>query len=249
MLNSPNPRRRVAGRLIVLSAVVVALPLTAGRAVKYVDAPSRVESAAPIAHSLAEPMAAAVAAVQASRAPEVADPPVAAHSRSELDGDMNINEQLVTIDGKRKRWEDLTPTERARVRAAVGKARTALANTHIDQAKIERDLVNVPDRSRIDEMQRQLAGTHARIAENIRRMDAEAAQARAAGREPDRLEAAIRARLQAAQDVDFGAASRALASIDRQKIAAEVTGAEASVEKAKAELARIQARLDADQYH
>jgi multidrug resistance efflux pump len=37
----------------------------------------------------------------------------------------------------------------------------------------------------------------------------------------------------------------ALATIDRDKIAADVSGAQQSMEKAKAELARIQARLDA----
>jgi hypothetical protein len=41
--------------------------------------------------------------------------------------------------------------------------------------------------------------------------------------------------------------SRALANIDRDKIAAGVAGAQQSMEKAKAELARLQARIDADQ--
>jgi hypothetical protein len=234
----------VAGRVIVISAIAVALPLTAGRAVEYVDVPAPANASA-----RAAPMAAAVTAVQPSPAPELAARPVGTHLRSKFDDDMDINEGFVTIDGQRKRWEDLTPAEYARVKAAVAKARTALANTHLDQAKLMRDLANVPDQARIDEMQRQLAGSRASIVESIRRIDAKAAEDRASGREPDRLEAAIRERLQAAEDVDFEAASRALASIDRQKIAAQVAGARESVEKAKAELARIQARIDADQRH
>ena len=244
MLSSPSPTRRVAGRVIVISAIAVALPLTAGRAVEYVDVPAPANAPA-----RAAPMAAAVTAVQPSPAPELADRPVGTHPRSKFEDDMDINEGFVTIDGQRKRWEDLTPAEYARVKAAVAKARTALANTHLDQAKLMRDLANVPDQARIDEMQRQLAGSRASIVESIRRIDAKAAEDRASGREPDRLEAAIRERLQAAQDVDFEAASPALASIDRQKIAAQVAGARESVEKAKAELARIQARIDADQRH
>ncbi|MGN6850061.1 MAG: M56 family metallopeptidase [Sphingomicrobium sp.] len=252
MLTTSNPARLVAGRLIILSVIAVALPLTAGRAVEYVDVPAPATPVAPMAQAAAVPAAAAVSGMQAApvaavRATAAVDPGRASF-RSDTD-DMTINEQFVTIDGTRKRWEDLTPAEKARVRAAVAKARTALANTHIDQAKIEHDLANVPDQARIEEMQRGLADSRARIAESIRRIDAEAADARAAGRQPDRLEAAIRDRLLSVKDVDFEAAARALAGIDRQKIAAQVAGAQESVERAKAELARIQAKIDSEQRH
>jgi hypothetical protein len=70
---------------------------------------------------------------------------------------------------------------------------------------------------------------------------------RAAAPTPDHLEQAIRATLQSVQAVDLGAASRALATVDRDKIAADVAGARASMEAAKAELARLQARIDSDQ--
>ena len=78
-------------------------------------------------------------------------------------------------------------------------------------------------------------------------MDAKDAAARAAGRDPEQLEAAIRATLQSVQAIDMQNASRALASIDKDKIAADVAGAQQSMEKAKAELARLQARMDAGQ--
>lgn len=258
MLRSPSPSRRVAGRLLIAAAAAVALPLTAGHAIAYVDVPVPAPAVAPVA---AAPVPAAVvataAAVQAVAAPELvpAARPVprpvshAVYAESDGDGDMTINEQYVTIDGVRKRWEDLTPAEFARVRAAVAKARTQLANTHIDQARLERDLANVPDKVRIAEMQRHLAETRARIAENIGRIDAEAAEARASGREPDRLEAAVRERLAEAENTDFETAARSLANIDRKKIADQVAGAQQSVERAKAELERIQARIDADPRH
>lgn len=162
---------------------------------------------------------------------------------------MTINPDFVVIDGKRKRWEDLTPAEYARVKRAVARARTALANTHIDETRLQRDLANVPDQERIDQLQRHLATTQARLADSIRRIDAEAAQARASGREPDRLEAAIREKLQSVQSVDFEAASRALASIDRKKIAAQVADVPQAIARAKAELDRVQARIDADPRH
>ena len=45
---------------------------------------------------------------------------------------------------------------------------------------------------------------------------------------------------------ELRAASRALAGVDRDKIGADVAGAQASMEAAKAELARLQARMDAE---
>ena len=112
-----------------------------------------------------------------------------------------------------------------------------------------RDLADVPDQARIAQMQRELAENRSKIAQSIRRMDAQAAEARSSGREPDRLEAAIRERLQSLQNVDFEAASRSLAGIDREKIASEVAGAQELMNRAKAELDRVQARIDAEQRH
>jgi beta-lactamase regulating signal transducer with metallopeptidase domain len=258
MLRSPSRTRRLAGRLLIVTAAAAALPLTASHAITYIDVPAPAAPAAPAVHATPAPVAVApvaAAAVQVAAAPTAAARPVAPAGRtatyveSDNDGDMTINQNFVTIDGKRKRWEDLTPAEFARVKAAVARARTALANTHLDQAKLARDLANVPDPARIAEIQRHLADTRARLAENISRIDAEAAEARASGREPDRLDAAIRERLQAAQSVDLDSAERALASIDRKKLAEQVAEAPRSIARAKAELDRIQARIDADPRH
>jgi hypothetical protein len=69
---------------------------------------------------------------------------------------------------------------------------------------------------------------------------------RAAG-QSDQLEATVRERLDSLRDVDFEAASRALANIDRKKIEADVAGAQESMERAKMQLDRIQAKIDTDQ--
>jgi len=61
------------------------------------------------------------------------------------------------------------------------------------------------------------------------------------GVNPEQMQANIRTALQAVQGIDLSA----LATIDRDKIATDVAGAQQSMEKAKAELARIQARIDA----
>ena len=249
MLKSSNPAQRLAGRLLVATAIAVALPLTASRAVDYVDVP--LPPAPTIIHT-ATPSAVVAAVANATAAPSVRTPvnPVVTAGLAQTASTLNVDDNLtisgglITIDGKTKRWEELTPAEKARVRGAVVKARAALEKTHIDEAKIMRDVAAIPDGA---QLQRQLDRSRAEISESVRRMDERAAQARAAGRDPDQLEAAIRATLQSVQAIDMQNAANALANVDRQKIAASVAGAQQSVEKAKAELARLQARMDADQ--
>jgi len=256
MLHSPSPARRVAGRLLIVSAAAAALPLTASHAVEYVDVPRPTATVAPSVRAApAAAVAQAATAASAAAASVAVARPVQAAAQvppaRELDFDRNmtINEDQVTIDGKTKRWEELTPAERARVEEAVAKARTALANTHFDQAKMMRDLANIPDKARIDQMQRDLAAARGKMAESVRKMDEDISRARASGRPADQLEAAISERLASLRDVDFEGATRALAGIDREKISAEVAGAQQSMERAKAELARIQAKIDADRGH
>ncbi|HYX47286.1 MAG TPA: M56 family metallopeptidase [Sphingomicrobium sp.] len=242
MLRTSTPTRRIAGTILIVTAVVAALPLTAGRAIAYVDVPAP-EAPVPVAHALpADASAAAVGPAKAAPVGHSARP--ARHA--EFDGKLSIDDDMVTIDGKTKRWEDLTPAEKAKVESAVAKARASLANAHIDEAKVVSDLANLPDKARMEQIQRDLAGTQAKVAESMRRIDEEMAKARASGRSPDALDSAIREKLQLAQTVDVAEAARALANIDRNKIAADVAGAGQAMEKAKAELERIQARIDAD---
>ena len=265
MLKSSNPTRRIAGRLLVVTGIAAALPLTASRAVDYVDvaAPASPAAAAPVASAPSElaktvaarPVGAArpaaapnavAAAVPVSISAAVAAPTPAVRVRDS--DNLTIRDNLVTIDGVTKRWEDLTPAEMARVRAAVAKARVSLDNTHIDQARLMRDVASIPDQAQMAALQRELAGAHARLSESVRRIDERAARDRAAGREPDQLDAAVRVLLQSVQAKDLDSAARALAGVDRQKIASEVGNAQTSMEAAKAELARIQARLDSEQH-
>jgi beta-lactamase regulating signal transducer with metallopeptidase domain len=247
MVRIPSPTRRNAGRLLVIIGVAAALPLTASHAIAYIDVP---KTAAPLARALpamtAAPMMAAQIAATAPLRVQGERPAAAPVVRVDSDADMIINGDFVTIDGVRKRWDELTPAEFARVRKAVTKARTALANTHLDEAALMRDLANLPDQGRVDKMQSELSRAQATLAESQRRMDADAAEARASGRAPDQLEAAIRARLAALSNVDLGSASRALATIDRQKVLSQVANAQQSMDQARAQLEQIQARIDAD---
>jgi beta-lactamase regulating signal transducer with metallopeptidase domain len=245
MLRIPNPNRRLAGRLMVLTAVAVALPLTASRAVKYLDVPERTathDTAKSMPAGLVPAVALAAAQPQAAVVVEAA----ARQDSPRYEGDISISGDLITIDGRTKRWEDLTPAERSRVKAAVATARSALEQTHFDAAKMRESLAAIPGPEQIGEIQRKLARSQASIAESVRKLDEDAARTRAAGRQPDELQSAIRNLLNSVQTVDLQNASRAVANIDREKIAADVANAPKSIDDAKAELARIQARIDAD---
>jgi bla regulator protein BlaR1 len=295
MLRNPNPNRRMIGSLMVVTVIAGALPLTAGRAVHYVDIPAapRPVVAPPVAAAVAPLASAAVVAAQpVANAPEprpalaaTADPrpspskfdvklddgrhlsilatPVTASTYNVISADgqhfvlnsaaepkqfeIRGNGETYVIDGQAKRWDELTPNEKIEVRRAVAKASEALARTRVDQARIAQDIARIPNEAQMVQLQQQLARTQTSLAASVRRMDEQAARARAMGRQPDQLEAAIRATLESVQAIDLQVATRALAHVDRQKIAADVANAQASMDAAKAELARVQARIDADQ--
>jgi beta-lactamase regulating signal transducer with metallopeptidase domain len=57
MLSNPPAARRVAGRLLVVTALAAALPLTATRAINYVDSPAPNEFAQPTLVTTATPLA------------------------------------------------------------------------------------------------------------------------------------------------------------------------------------------------
>ena len=248
MLRSSNPYLRLVGRLLVVGAVAAALPLTASRAVDYVDVPA---SPAPVPVVPASPVSAPVAAaavVQAAPVQAAALVRRAAPRDSDvqIDHNLSINGDLITINGVTKRWEDLTPAEKAEVRAGVEKARTALANVHIDRNKIMRDIANVPSKAQLDKMQRDLARSQANVAESMTRLRAQREELRRAGQDPDQLEATVAQALKSVQSVDMEAVRRSIAAVDRKKIAHQLDGAEQSMRRARTDLDRLQARMDAD---
>ena len=281
MLRHPNPNRRVIGRVIVVGAVAFALPLTASRAVRYVDlAPSTAAptvvaaaahgisaapshalllaqaiSAAPQPHPTVLAMAAVPAATTAQTnavpSPAAVAVPVSAAAVTAAPAtrvygynNLTINGDMVTIDGVTKRLEDLTPEERARVRAEVAKARASLQNVHIDNDSIARAVAAVPDERRMAQLQRQLARTQASTADSV-----EAARRSIAAVDWPRVAQSVEDARRSVAAIDWPRvaqsvedARRAVAAVNWQ----EVGHAQQSVDNAKTELDRIQARLDAN---
>lgn len=240
MLSNTTKGRRAAGQLMIVGAVAIALPLTATRAIDYVDIPAPAAPEAPQAPTA--PMAPAASALQPVPpiAPVPPVPPVAP---------LNIEGDSVTIDGKSKDWSDLSPAERQQIRGQLAKARAELARNRIDRGDIERQVREALAGANIDkqEMHRDLAEARTEIAEAMREIDANAAEIRRAGQDPEAIKMQVRASLKAVEAIDVEAITRqALASVDPAAIAASVAAAEAGMAQAEAAIERLEQRLESD---
>ena len=253
MLNNTSAGTRTVGRVMILAAAGIALPLTATRAVEYINVPAAAAPAALAAapKTSAVPPTPAILAVEAA-APIAAVPqavPIPSTPPAGNHRGVSIEHDTVTINGQSRRWEELTPQERQEVRRELAEAREELAQTRIDRAEIEREVREALEDARLDraELNRDLAETKIEIEQAMREIDANAIHIRRAGHDPEAIKAQVRVSLKAVEAIDVEAIRRqALASVDPARIAASVAAAEASVAKAQAELDRLEERLDDD---
>ena len=236
MLSNPTSGRRLTGRMAVLAAIAVALPLTATRAIHYVDvlAPS---APGPAPAEMPAPVLPVPAAATVSQPAPVA--PVAP---------VNISDDKVTINGQTKKWSELTPAEKAEVRRSIAQAREGISRINHDE--IQREVREAMNEARInqDEMRRELASARADVDEAMREIDAHAADIRRSGQDPEAIKAIVRQSLKAVEAIDVQAITRsAMASVDPAVINAALAAAEAGLEKAEAELERIEEASERDE--
>jgi beta-lactamase regulating signal transducer with metallopeptidase domain len=227
MLSNPTAGRRLTGRMMVLAAIGLALPLTATRAIHYVDVPAPLKA---VVAPAAVPATAAVTAQPAS----VASP-------------VNISDDKVTINGQTKRWQDLTAAEKAEVRRSLAQAREEISK--INHEEIQREVREAMNEARInqDEMRRELASARAEVDQAMREIDANAAEIRRSGQDPEQIKAIVRSSLKAVEAIDVQAITRsAMASVDPAVINAALAAAEAGLEKAEAELERVEEMNERD---
>ena len=112
------------------------------------------------------------------------------------------NDDTVTINGLTKRWEDLTPQERARIRADIAKARQDIKR-EMDRlphelAKAQREMA----RFRNGEFQREMAKAREDIRRSMQEVDRETRHLRAAGVDPDEIRAELRNAHKSLDDVE-----------------------------------------------
>ncbi len=229
MLVNPNPRRRTAGKTLIVAALALALPLTATWATKYIDVPATpVSPAAPVAPKAPHAPLAALAP-EAPHAPLAPTPPA-----EPAKGDR------IMVHGEKKDWNDLTPQERAEIRRSIAQARAEMAK--VDTAAIQRDIDKAMAEVRVDRagIAHEMASARAEIAEAMREIDANADEIRKAGQDPETIKATVRASLKAVEAIDIDAITRnALASVDRKTIEASMEAARAGMRQAEAELERL----------
>lgn len=240
MLTHPTAGRRLAGRLMVLVGVAVALPLTATRAVEYVDIAARTAPRVPIAPL--SPMAPVSATAPVSAAAPVA--PVAAMAAVEAPRSINIEDGTIMMGGKRKKFSEMTPAEKAEVRRSIAEARQSLSRVHIDRAQIERDVREAIRSAQLDkaEMRLDLARSRAEVAHAMAEINRNSVEIRRAGQNPEQIKATVRAAMRSVEAIDVDRITQeALTSIDERQIAAGIAAAEQGVRSAEAELDRIEA--------
>ena len=235
MLSNPTAGRRLTGRVIVLAGIAVALPLTASRAIQYVDVPMVSEPQPAAAPAAVAPVKAvhAVAAVQAVQAPAPLAPVPAVRHEREISFDDGIN-----INGQRKRWQDLTPQEKAEIRKGIAEAKQELAR--INSGELQREMREAMEASKIDqeELRRELANARGEVEQAVRSIDASSAELRRHGQDPEALKAKVRASL---ASLDADAIARKVAEANPQRIAEAMAKAQEGLRKAEADIARLEA--------
>lgn len=250
-----NHRVRTLGFALIGGTALLALPLTASRAVNYVDVPS--PASAPVAQPQRVAPIRAVKTVPPTPAAPMKTALVSAlplgtsteANRDEaaiLPGGVELGKgsvaffanDSVLIHGKIKRLEQLTRAERSRLRAVIAESRRELER---DRAELPARLAEVrreADRLRSGAYKRELLRDREDLRRDLAEIDSEAPELRASGQNPEKLKAEIRQSLREAEAIDIDKEVRKeLADLDPAKIIAELRNDEE-------QMARMQARLD-----
>lgn len=235
MLSNPTAGRRLTGRMMVLAGIAVALPLTATRAIEYIDVPM-VSAPAPAAKPAVAPVAAVQAVAATPAVAAVAPAPAAPPAKPLI-----INEDgIVNYNGQEKRWKDLTPAEKAEVRRSIADARRELQRANSEE--IQRSVREAMDEARLnqDEVRRELAEARAEVEQAMREIDSHSAELRGAGQDPEQIKATVRASLKSVEAIDVEKITRdAMKSVDPAVIEAAMRSAEAGLRQAEAQLDRL----------
>ena len=223
-----SKRTRAIGFTLVGAGLLLALPLTASRAIQYVDAAAPTAPKPPSAPSapVAPSAPMFLAAQVAPPAPPAAPAPPARIAMFNVS-----NDDTVTINGVTKRWEDLTPQERARIRADIAKARQDIKR-EMDRlphelAKAQREMA----RFRNGEFQRDMAKAREEIRRSMQEVERETSHLRAAGVDPNEIRAELQEALAEVEKINVDEIVReALASVDMNEVRAELRDAHESLD-------------------
>lgn len=249
MLTTPNRGRRIAGKTLIGLAAAAALPLTASHATDFVDVPAANDATA---------IPVAAAAPTASRAPAETTSAVATASpNDEADAGLPVPDlkgvtlgkddvaffadDTVLIDQRRKRLEQLTAAQRARLRAVILKSQREQVQ---ERAELPHRLAEAQleaDRARSGELRREFMRDREDLRRDLAEVDTEAAELRAGGEDPEKRKAEIRRDLRELEARDIDKEVReAIQDNDPAKIMAELYAEEHQM----ARMLRMLDRLD-----
>lgn len=255
MLTSPSNGRRLAGQAVVALIAATALPLTASWATVYVDvaasAPPITAAAAQLAATPQPATLAPTAAAAMTAAPTSAAAPAASY-RTNQDGTITLAggvrldrgstaffaNDTVLINGQVKPLEQLSPAERAQLRAVIVKSQ---AGTARERARLPQELVQMrreAERARSGELRREILRDREDLRRDLAEIDREADELRANGEDPEKRKAEMLRDLREAEAVDIDKQIReAIAEADPAKRIAELRADEQ-------QMARMLAKLD-----
>lgn len=228
MLTPSTSSRRNAGRIMLATAVVIALPLTATSAIAYIDQSAPVAPTAPEAPLPPEPPE----APNAPLPPEPPTPPEPPQIAMTHHGDGKV-----WMKGKPMDFDKMTPEQRNEMRRELSEARAEIARERGNVAQeiakareeVMRETANGPNMSEV----------RAEIAKAMAEVDANAAQIRKAGQDPEQMKRIIRASLERVSEIDVEKIKReALAGIDEKAIEESISAAEKSIAEMEAQLDR-----------
>lgn len=231
MLTPSTSTRRNAGRVLLATAVVIALPLTASRAIAYIDQPAPLAAVAADAPQPPEPPM----APEAPDAPEAPTPPTPpAPPQLAM---ANRDNGSVWMKGKQMDFDKMTPQERNEMRQELNKARAEIAR---ERGNVAQEIAKARE-----EVMREagsgpnMAEVRKEIAKAMAEVDAHAAEIRKAGQDPEQMKKTIRASLERVSEIDVEKIKReALASIDERAIEESISAAEKSIAEMEAQLDR-----------
>ena len=221
-------RARSLGFVLVGGAVLLALPLTASKAIDYLDVPAAAPvPAVPAAAAVAKvPAAPAVAAMQAG----VAAP--AAPSQPDPPSQLNLSTDRIIIDGETKRWEDLTPAERSRIRADIARARAEMQRGMADFSKDMARASKEMEKFRNGEFRREMDRAKADMQRALQDIDAQSAVLKAQGIDHAKIKGDLIKAMDEFNRMDVGkVVSDAMSAVDMARIQADVARAGQSLDE------------------
>jgi beta-lactamase regulating signal transducer with metallopeptidase domain len=247
MTRIPTSNRRRLGFIVIGGGLLLGLPLSASRAVNYVDVPvapaaqmrTAAESTAP---APAGPMTAALASaaapgasLQATENGDVVLPGGVTLGKGSV---AFFDDDRIVINGKIKRLDQLTRAERSELRAVIAKSRRELEKERAELPERLAEVRRETEEIRSGAFKRELLEDREDLRRDLAEIDSEVAALRSEGKDPEKLKAEILEALREAEAIDIDKEIReALAELNPDKVIAELRNSEQ-------QMVRIQVRLE-----